>query len=104
MVYSHFLFMSKNNTIKKSDKKFIRREKARIRGLFLDVKKQEEMINELYKKFSTVSVPLSVIASEAKQSNSANKEIASSPKAPRNDGVAKKPKIKKEKLVKAKTQ
>jgi len=43
--------MSKNNTIKKSDKKFIRREKARIRGLFLDVKKQEEMISELYRKF-----------------------------------------------------
>ncbi len=44
--------MSKNNTIKKSDKKFIRREKARIRAQFLDAKKQEEMINELYKKFS----------------------------------------------------
>jgi len=42
--------MSKNNTIKKSDKKFIRREKARIRGQFLDVKKQEELIGELYKK------------------------------------------------------
>ena len=43
--------MSKNNTIRKSDKKFIRREKARIRRDFLDFKKQEEMINELYKRF-----------------------------------------------------
>ncbi len=43
--------MSQNNLIKKSDKKFIRREKARIRSLFLDVVKQEEMISELYSKF-----------------------------------------------------
>jgi len=34
----------------KSTKKFIRREKSRIRKQFLDVKKQEEMITELYKK------------------------------------------------------
>ena len=43
--------MSKNNSIRKSDKKFIRREKARIRKQFLDVKKQQEMINELYVRF-----------------------------------------------------
>ncbi len=43
--------MSKNNTIRKSDKKFIRSEKARIRRQILDVKKQEEMIDNLYKKF-----------------------------------------------------
>ena len=43
--------MSKNNNIKKSDKTFIRKEKARIRSQFLDVKKQEELINNLYKKF-----------------------------------------------------
>jgi len=43
--------MSKNNTIRKSDKKFIRKEKARIRRQFLDVKKQEELIGELYKRF-----------------------------------------------------
>ena len=43
--------VSKNNLIKKSDKKFIRREKARIRAQFLDFKKQEEMITELYKRF-----------------------------------------------------
>lgn len=43
--------MSKNNTIRKSDKKFIRTEKARIRSQFLDVKKQQELIDDLYKKF-----------------------------------------------------
>ncbi len=43
--------MSKNNTIRKSDKKFIRSEKARIRVQFFDVAKQEEMIVELYKRF-----------------------------------------------------
>src|SRR3989344_7513308 len=36
--------------LKKSDKKHIRTEKARIRRQFLDVAKQEEMITELYKK------------------------------------------------------
>ncbi len=44
--------MSQNDTIRKSDKKFIRKEKARIRRQFSDSKKQEEMINELYKRFS----------------------------------------------------
>jgi len=44
--------MSKNNTIKKSDKKFIRLEKARIRAQFFDIKKQEEKINELYQRFT----------------------------------------------------
>lgn len=39
------------NTLKKSDKKFVRLEKARIRSRFLDFKKQEEMITELYKRF-----------------------------------------------------
>lgn len=35
----------------KSERRFIRSEKARIRSQFLDVKKQEELITELYKKF-----------------------------------------------------
>ncbi len=34
----------------KSTRKFIRSEKARIRRQFLDFKKQEELITELYKK------------------------------------------------------
>jgi len=35
----------------RSIRKFIRREKARIRREVLDIKKQEELIKELYKKF-----------------------------------------------------
>lgn len=33
-----------------SQRKFIRREKSRIRREFLDLKKQRELINELYAK------------------------------------------------------
>ncbi|MDO8530016.1 MAG: hypothetical protein Q7S10_01205 [bacterium] len=43
--------MHAENTLKKSDKKFVRLEKGRIRNQFLDVKKQEEMIDALYKRF-----------------------------------------------------
>ena len=35
----------------KSIRKFIRREKSRIRREVLHLKKQEELINELYQKF-----------------------------------------------------
>jgi hypothetical protein len=34
-----------------SDRKFIRREKARIRRGVLDLKGQDKLFNELYKKF-----------------------------------------------------
>jgi len=36
----------------KSIRKYIRQEKARIRREVLDVKKQKELIEEVYKKFS----------------------------------------------------
>jgi len=36
----------------KSFRKFIRKEKARIRREVLDVKKQEELIAKAYKRFS----------------------------------------------------
>jgi len=35
----------------RSVRKFIRKEKARIRSQVLDIKQQEKQINELYKKF-----------------------------------------------------
>ncbi len=35
----------------KSVKKYIRREKARIRRQFFDVKEQEKLIQELYQRF-----------------------------------------------------
>ena len=44
------LIMAKSN-LPKSARKFIRTEKARIRGQFLDLKREEELINALYDKF-----------------------------------------------------
>ncbi len=40
------------NNLTKSQRKFIRSEKSSIRERILDVKKQEELISALYKKFS----------------------------------------------------
>ena len=71
--------MSKNNTIRKSDKKFIRTEKARIRRDFLDVKKQQELINKLYERF----VP-KVTTDEAKITVVESKKEAKKP-APKKD-------------------
>ena len=51
--------------LKKSDRKFIRREKSRIRREFLSFKKQEEMISELYKKM--LGKPEVVQVKEAKE-------------------------------------
>jgi hypothetical protein len=45
-----FYFMEKNYS--RSVKKFIRLEKARIRRQFFDVKKQEELIKEVYNKIN----------------------------------------------------
>ena len=42
--------MAKKKGMPKSFRKFIRKEKARIRREFLDLKKQEELINKLYEK------------------------------------------------------
>ena len=74
--------MSKNNTIKKSDKKFIRLEKARIRAQFFDIKKQEEKINELYQRFtkkdkkSTHSPTNTKIEAIAKEPKKAEKKVS----------------------------
>jgi hypothetical protein len=42
--------MVKKKRMANSVRKFIRKEKARIRKQFFDFKKQEELISELYKK------------------------------------------------------
>jgi len=42
-------FMAKKN-LPKSLRKFIRKEKARIRREVFDIKKQEELISEIYQK------------------------------------------------------
>ena len=44
--------MEKRMKMPKSIRKFIRTEKARIRRQFLDAKKQEELIKEMYNKLS----------------------------------------------------
>jgi len=41
----------KNKTFPKSIRKFIRKEKSRIRRQVLDIKEQEEQIKQLYEKF-----------------------------------------------------
>ena len=41
----------KRKRLPRSLRKFIRREKARIRREILDLKEQEKLINELYQKF-----------------------------------------------------
>jgi len=43
--------MAKKKRMPKSLRKFIRKEKARIRREFLDIKEQEKLINQLYEKF-----------------------------------------------------
>ena len=53
----------KKKRLSKSLRKYIRREKARIRREVLDMKEQERLINELYQKF--FKIPL-VIKKEEK--------------------------------------
>lgn len=72
-------------TLKHSDRKFIRTEKARIRRRFFDTVKQKEMISELYKRLLP-QVKLEI----AKEEKPAKKE------------EPKKVEVKKEKKVKVK--
>lgn len=44
--------MEKLKKMSKSVRKFIRTQKAQIRRQFLDLKKQEEMIKEMYSKLN----------------------------------------------------
>jgi len=44
----------KKKRLPKSLRKFIRKEKARIRREVLDIKEQEEKIKELYQKFNLI--------------------------------------------------
>ena len=87
--------MSKNNTIRKSDKKFIRLEKARIRRQFLDVKKQQELIDELYKRF-TPTPKTKVLKNEKTEKAPEPKELK------KEKTETKKPEAKKEKDKKVK--
>lgn len=57
--------MSKNNTIKKSDKKYIRTQKSLIRAQFSDAKKQKEMIDALYARLLKKEVAAAPAAKKA---------------------------------------
>ncbi len=48
--------------LKSSDRTYIRKEKSRIRRQFLDVAKQDDMINELYKRM----VPAAMLGDKKK--------------------------------------
>jgi len=58
----------KKRRLPKSFRKYIRREKARIRREVLDIKEQEKLIQELYQKF----VKNSKIKPETKNENKRN--------------------------------
>jgi hypothetical protein len=49
---SHFSTQAKSLKLPKSIRKFIRKEKARIRREVFDLKEQEKLINQLYQRFS----------------------------------------------------
>lgn len=52
MINRSLTIMEKTKKLAKSIRIFIRNQKAQIRRQFLDVKKQEEMIKEMYAKLS----------------------------------------------------
>ena len=78
----------------KSARKFIRSEKARIRAQFLDVRKQEDLITELYKKMLGQEKNEANVQEEIKET----KEIKEMKKVKEEE--PKKTKVKKGKAVK----
>lgn len=70
------IFTMVKSTLKKSDRKFIRLEKARIRREFLDPKKQEELIGQIYKKFFPNAAVLETGSKSAEMKKNAEKPAA----------------------------
>ncbi len=68
------------NTMPKSIRIFIRKEKARIRRQFFDVKKQNEMIAEIYTKLSKKPEPAAEKLKEIKTENKKEKIKVKKPK------------------------
>ena len=64
----------------KSTRKFIRLEKARIRRQFFDVKKQEELISELYKRFLAPTTAAPVKEAAKPVAVKPAKKVAAKPK------------------------
>ena len=50
----------KRRRLSKSSRKYILREKARIRREVLGLKEQERLINELYQKFFKIPFPVKI--------------------------------------------
>ena len=50
----------KKRKLTKSLRKYIRKEKARIRREVLDIREQERLIQELYKKFLKISAQIEI--------------------------------------------
>jgi hypothetical protein len=79
-------------TLTHSQRKFVRTQKSLIRNKFSDPKKQEEMITELYKKFTSQPASPEVKQEKAKEEKVEKKEAK---KADLPAQVEKKPKDKK---------
>ena len=79
----------------KSDKKFIRLEKAKIRKKFWDVKKQKEMIDEMYKRLSG-EIKTEIVAKKIKKAKALQNQNQGKSKAKAEKGKMKnKAKVKK---------
>ena len=78
--------------LKKSDRKYIAKQKALIRREFLDLTKQEEMITELYKRMVGKNAVIPAEKVEVKKEVKAVKAVKSKAKA--------EPKVKKAKAKK----
>ena len=76
--------MTKVKKLPHSTRVFIRTQKAKIRGQFLDYKKQEELISELYKKAWGAQEK-----KEAKAKAKATKKAEVKPVPPTSSGAAK---------------
>ena len=68
--------MAKKKRMPKSIRKFIRKEKARIRREVLDIKEQKKLISELYQKFQRKSA----LAASSKQNIKDKQPAAPSPR------------------------
>jgi hypothetical protein len=79
----------------KSDKKFIRSKKAEIRRKFWDVKKQKELIDEMYKRLSG-EIKAEVVIKKVKKTKVEQKQNQGKSKAKAEKGKMKnKAKVKK---------
>ncbi len=72
---STYIHVYMQKRMPRSFKKFIRRQKAAIRRQFLDIKKQEELITELYNKTSSRATKIINTTKEVKQVIVAKKKV-----------------------------